>query len=70
LRGTFGGLTHGQGITPLHLAAEKGNAATAAVLMRAGADRSIKEELYQGDPAGWATYFGHDELAEAIRNFR
>jgi ankyrin repeat protein len=61
-RGTFGGPTHGQGVTAIHLAAQRGDAATVEVLLELGADPTIRDDLYDGTPAGWAGFDGHPEL--------
>jgi ankyrin repeat protein len=43
-KGTFGGLTHGQGITALHMAAQYGHIPVVKLLLERGADRSIKDD--------------------------
>ncbi len=65
--GSFGGPDHGRGITALHLAAQSGKADAVEVLLELGADPSIRDELHGGDPAGWAEFGGHAELAERLR---
>jgi ankyrin repeat protein len=67
-RATFGGLTHGQGVTALHMAAENGNLATVKLLVSRGADPSIKDDLYQSTSAGWADHFGHIEVRDYLRS--
>ena len=57
-KATFGGLTHGQGITALHIAAQHGHLAMAQLLIKKGADPKITEDLYHSDPEGAANYFG------------
>src|SRR5262249_23359212 len=47
-RATFGGLTHGQGVTALHMAAQSGHMASVKLLVERGADRSIRDDLYNG----------------------
>jgi ankyrin repeat protein len=66
-RGTFGGPTHGEGVTALHPAAQNGQAATVEVLLAAGADPTIRDELHGGDASGWAQFGGHPGLAERLR---
>jgi ankyrin repeat protein len=66
-KGTFGGLTHGQGITALHLAAQNGHMAMVKLLLERGADRSIKDDLYHATAEGGAAYFGHVEVREYLR---
>jgi ankyrin repeat protein len=66
-KGTFGGLTHGQGITALHMAAQNGHLGMVKLLLERGADRSIREDLYQSTAESAARYFGqvavHDFLS-------
>jgi ankyrin repeat protein len=66
-KATFGGLTHGQGITALHLAAQHGHMAMVKLLMERGADRSIRDDLYHATPEGSAAYFGQVEVREYLR---
>jgi hypothetical protein len=68
-RGTFGGPTHGKGVTALHLAANSGHAEICKLLIDQGADATLKDEMHGGDPAGWAHFFGHAELARQIRHW-
>lgn len=65
--GTFGGAHHGEGVTALHLAAQAGREAAVEALLAHGADRSIRDALHGGDPAGWAEFGGHTRLAELLR---
>jgi ankyrin repeat protein len=64
--GTFGGPTHGEGITALHLAAQSGAKAAVETLLELGADSSIRDGLHGGDAAGWARVGGHPQLAELL----
>jgi len=64
-RGTFGGPQHGVGTTALHHAAESGHLEVIEVLLAAGADPTIEDELYQGTPASWAEHNGQ-EAARAL----
>jgi len=57
-RATFGGPSHGQGITPLHLAAENDFAEMAQLLLDHGADVTIEEDNYHATAKGWAEHFG------------
>jgi ankyrin repeat protein len=65
-RGTFGGPTHGQGVTALHLAAAAGHAEAVEALLELGADPTLRDELHHGDAAGWASFGGHPDLAERL----
>jgi ankyrin repeat protein len=64
-KATFGGLTHGQGITALHIAAQSGHLPVLELLIERGADPSIKEDLYNSTAEGGAAFFGQ----EAARDF-
>jgi ankyrin repeat protein len=64
---TFGGPDHGEGVTALHLAAQAGRADAVDALLALGADPTIRDGLHDGDAAGWASYCGHDTLAERLR---
>ena len=66
-RGTFGGPDHGEGVTALHLAAQAGRAEAVDALLALGADPTIRDSLHGGDAAGWASFCGHDALAERLR---
>ncbi len=65
--GTFGGPTHGDGVTPLHLAAQDGHREAVEALLDAGADPAIRDSLHGGTPAEWAEHFGHAVTAERLR---
>jgi len=67
-KGTFGGLTHGQGITALHIAAQSGHLPMVKLLVERGADRSAKDDLYHATPEGGATYFGQVEVRDYLRS--
>jgi ankyrin repeat protein len=66
-RGTFGGPTHGDGVTALHLAAQNGRREAVDVLLAAGADPLIRDALHGGNAWGWASHGGHAELAARLR---
>jgi ankyrin repeat protein len=65
--GTFGGPDHGEGVTALHLAAQSGRTDAVDALLALGADPTIRDSLHGGDAAGWASFGGHDALAERLR---
>jgi ankyrin repeat protein len=67
-KGTFGGLTHGQGITALHIAAQSGHLPMVKLLVERGADRSIKDDLYQATPESGARYFGQTEVQDYLHS--
>lgn len=64
-RATFGGLTHGQGITALHIAAQNGHMPMVKLLVARGADLAAEDDLYHSTPQGAAAYFGQ----VAVRDF-
>ncbi|MFD9705527.1 ankyrin repeat domain-containing protein [Lentzea sp. NPDC059081] len=61
-RTTFGGPMHGEGVTALHLAAERGQLSVIRMLLDAGADRTITDANFEATPANWA---GHNDQGEA-----
>ena len=65
-RGTFGGPTHGQGVTAIHLAAQAGRRDAVVALLDAGADPSIRDELHGGHALGWARTGGHGDFADIL----
>ncbi len=67
-KGTFGGLTHGQGITALHIAAQNGHMPMVKLLVERGADRSIQDDLYHGTAEGGAAYFGQIAVRDYLRS--
>jgi len=67
-KGTFGGLTHGQGVTALHMAAQSGHMPMVKLLVERGADRSIKDDLYHSTAEGGAQYFGQVEVRDYLRS--
>ena len=67
-KGTFGGLTHGQGITALHIAAQNGHMPVVRLLVERGADRSLKDDLYHGTAEGGAEYFGQLEVRDFLHS--
>ena len=67
-KGTFGGLTHGQGVTALHMAAQNGHMSMVKLLVERGADRSVEDDLYHGTAEGAAGYFGQVEVRDFLRS--
>ena len=65
-RGTFGGPTHGEGVTALHLAAQGGHLDAAQTLLDGGADPAIRDALHEGPAWGWAEFGGHRRVAELL----
>lgn len=63
---TFGGPSHGEGLTALHLAAQCGRLEMVHLLTQRGADPTIRDALYDSTPLGWAEHFGRNEVAEVL----
>lgn len=65
-RGTFGGPSHGEGVTAIHLAAQAGRREAVVALLELGADPLILDGLHGGDALGWARVGGHEDLADVL----
>ncbi|HEU4893079.1 MAG TPA: ankyrin repeat domain-containing protein [Vicinamibacterales bacterium] len=65
-RGTFGGLSHGQGVTALHLAAQSDHLEMATLLLQHGADTAVEDALYHSTPHGWAGHFGSARVKQLL----
>ena len=65
-RGTFGGPSHGEGVTAIHLAAQAGRRDAVITLLDLGADPLITDKLHGGNALGWARVGGHEELADIL----
>jgi ankyrin repeat protein len=65
-RGTFGGPSHGQGVTAIQLAAQSGERGAVVALLELGADPLILDELHGGSALGWARSGGHGDLADVL----
>jgi ankyrin repeat protein len=65
-RGTFGGPSHGDGVTAIHLAAQAGERHAVITLLELGADPLIIDDLHGGNALGWARVGGHEELADIL----
>ena len=65
-RGTFGGPSHGDGVTAIHLAGQAGRREVVIALLELGADSLIRDNLHGGNALGWARVGGHEELADIL----
>jgi Ankyrin repeats (3 copies) len=65
---TFGGSSHGEGVTPLHLAAQSNHAEMARLLLDFGADVTIEDAIYHSTPAGWAEHFGSTRALAVLKD--
>lgn len=54
------------GTTALHQAAINGNATLVDALLERGADPSLRDDVFDGNAAGWAHAGGHEELARRL----
>ena len=68
LKATFGGLTHGQGVTALHMASQKGHLSMVKLLIERGADPLIKDDLHGGDAAGHASFFEQASVRDYLNS--
>ena len=66
-QGTFGGPSHGEGVTAIHLAAQSGQREAVFTLLELGADPELRDRLYDGNAIGWARAGGHEPLADELR---
>ncbi len=67
-KATFGGLTHGQGVTALHMAAQGGHLPVLKLLIERGADPSIKDDLHHSTAEGGAAFFGHQAARDYLHS--
>ncbi|MGH2893036.1 MAG: ankyrin repeat domain-containing protein [Solirubrobacteraceae bacterium] len=65
-RGTFGGPSHGEGVTAINVAAQAGQREAVTTLLDLGADPLIQDKLHGGTARGWARVGGHPELADVL----
>lgn len=66
-KATFGGPTHGQGVTALHMASQRGHLSLVQMLIERGADPSIRDDLHGGDAAGHANFHGQIAVRDYLR---
>jgi ankyrin repeat protein len=67
-KATFGGLTHGRGVTALHMASQNGHLSMARLLVQKGANPKIKDDLYHGDAESHANHFGQTVVRDYLRS--
>ena len=63
-------LTHGQGITALHMASQYGHLSMVQLLIGRGADPLIKDDLYHANAEGAANFFGQIAVRGYLRSLR
>jgi ankyrin repeat protein len=68
LAATFGGATHGQGITALIMAAQYGHLPMVQHLISHGADPTLRDHLYNATAASAASYFGHPAVSNYLNS--
>ncbi|WP_410591411.1 ankyrin repeat domain-containing protein [Amycolatopsis sp. lyj-23] len=66
--GTFGGPTHGEGVTALHLAAENGRLDVIRILVAAGADLGARDARYGSTPEVWAEVGDQPAARDLLRS--
>jgi ankyrin repeat protein len=67
-KATFGGPNHGQGVTALHLASQKGHVSMVRLLIERGADPSITDDLHHGNAQGHANFYGQIVVGDYLRS--
>jgi ankyrin repeat protein len=67
-RGTFGGPSHGQAVTALHLAAQSGHLPIVTLLVDRGADLNARDDLYHATPVEWAAHFKQAAVTGYLRS--
>lgn len=67
-KATFGGLTHGQGVTALHMASQYGHLSMVQLLIQKGANPKLKDDLYHADAESAANYFGQTIVRDYLRS--
>jgi ankyrin repeat protein len=55
-------------VTPLHLAAMQGHVEIVRLLVRAGADPSIRDTAHDSDPLGWARFLKRSDVVRLLEN--
>jgi ankyrin repeat protein len=66
-RSTFGGPSHGEGVTALHLAVQGCDERVVRLLLDRGADTSVEDGVYRSTPLGWARHFERHEVAAILQ---
>jgi hypothetical protein len=64
---TFGGPSHGEGVTALHMAAQNDHVEMAKLLLEHGADATVEDAIYHSSSAGWAEHFGSTRVHQLLR---
>lgn len=66
-RATFGGPSHGNGVTALHLAAQNDHSEMVELLLARAGDPTIRDALYDGTAEGWAEHGGAQRALATLR---
>ena len=69
-RATFGGPSHGEAVTALHLAAQNDRVDVIELLLASDADPGIRDALYDSTALGWAEHAGARRAVAALGNPR
>ncbi|MEO8661276.1 MAG: ankyrin repeat domain-containing protein [Bryobacteraceae bacterium] len=67
-KATFGGPTHGQGITALHMASQYGHLSMVRLLIERGADPGIRDDLHNSNALGAANFFGQIAVRDYLQS--
>jgi ankyrin repeat protein len=59
----------GADVTPLHLAASRGHAEMARLLLGAGADPAIRDSMHDGAPIDWAEHFQQPSIVQILKDY-
>ncbi len=55
-------------VTALHLAAMQGHAEVVRLLLASGADPTIRDNMHDSDPLGWAEFFKRPEIVRILKD--
>jgi GNAT superfamily N-acetyltransferase len=55
-----------EGVTPLHMAVERGDSELVKILLKVTHDLTIEDKVFHSTALGWARYFGREEIVGLI----